>query len=290
MCSSCSDAPAAVRRSRYLLRCAAVLLAVVSVTAFAGRSSAGARILRVCADPNNLPFSNRRGDGFENRLAQLLAREIGANVQYTWWAQRRGFVRNTIMAGRCDVVMGVPTGYELVLRTDPYYRSTYVFVTRGDVTPPISTFDDPRLRTLRVGVQMIGDDGANSPPAHALARRGIVRNVRGYMVFGDYTSGAPQEPIVRAVASGELDVAVVWGPTAGYFARHSSRALRLTAVRPQIEQPFLPFVFDIAVGVRRGDSTLRAELNDALTRRRIDISKLLEEYGIPRVGATQRGR
>ncbi len=271
------------------MRCACIFLALVCVTAFAGRSST-ARVLRVCADPNNLPFSDRSGGGFENRLAELLAREIGANVQYTWWAQRRGFIRNTITAGQCDVVMGVPTSYDLVLRTDPYYRSTYVFVTRAEMTPAISTFDDPRLRTMRVGVQMIGDDGANSPPAHALARRGIVRNVKGYMVFGDYTTSSPQAPIVRAVAAGEVDIAVVWGPTAGYFARQSSRALRLTPVRPQIEQPFLPFVFDIAIGVRRGDSTLRAELNDALIRRRIDVSKLLDEYGVPRVGATQRGR
>jgi mxaJ protein len=244
--------------------------------------------LRVCADPNNLPFSNRDGDGLENRLAELLAREVGARVEYAWWTQRRGFVRNTLNAGICDVVLGVPTSFDLVLRTAPYYRSTYVFVTRESLRPAIGSFDDPRLRTLRVGVQMIGDDGANSPPAHALARRGIHGNVTGFMVFGDYAHAAPQAPIVRAVERGTLDVAVVWGPTAGYFARTSSVPLRLTPVTPQIEQPFLPFVYDIAVGVRRGDTTLQAKLDGALKRRRVDVERLLDEYGVPRVTAARR--
>jgi len=254
--------------------------------------SAGAdtndRVLRVCADPNNLPFSNTRGEGFENRLASLLASDMNARVDYTWWSQRRGFIRNTLNARRCDVVMGVPTGMDLVLRSNPYYRSTYVFVTRRTLEPELRTFDDPRLKRLRIGVQMIGDDGANSPPAHALARRGIVDNVRGYMVYGDYAHEAPLAPIMNDVAAGTLDVAVVWGPVAGYFARRSRVPLRLTPVSPQIELPFLPFVFDIAMGVRRGDSTLRAQLNDALARRHADVERLLDSYGVPRVGATRR--
>jgi mxaJ protein len=136
---------------------------------------------------------------------------------------------------------------------------------------------------------MIGDDGANSPPAHALARRGIVENVRGFMVFGDYATEEPQAPIVRAVERGEIDVAVVWGPTAGFYAKRARVPLRLTPVSPQIEQPFLPFVYDIAVGVRRGDSTLRAELDAALRERRGDVERLLDEFAIPRVTATRRG-
>jgi mxaJ protein len=245
-------------------------------------------VLKVCADPNNLPFSNQAGEGFENRLAELLAGDLGARVEYTWWSQRRGFVRNTLNAGECDVVMGVPTSVDMVLRTDPYYRSTYVFVTRKTLTPALETFDDPRLRDLRVGVQMIGDDGANSPPAHALARRGIVSNVRGYMVYGDFRRPAPQSRIVDDVARGVLDVAVVWGPTAGFFARRERQSLRLVPVKPQIELPFLPFVFDIAIGVRRGDSTTRTRLNTALTRRRAEVEQLLDEFGVPRVMAARR--
>ncbi|HEX5514797.1 MAG TPA: transporter substrate-binding domain-containing protein, partial [Gammaproteobacteria bacterium] len=134
---------------------------------------ASARELRVCADPNNLPFSNRAGEGFENKLVELVARELGATVHYTWWAQRRGFVRNTLKAGECDLVAGVPSNMEMLLTTTPYYRSGYVFVTRVN-GPLVRSLDDPLLRQVTVGVQLIGDDGANSPPAHALARRGVV--------------------------------------------------------------------------------------------------------------------
>ena len=231
------------------------------------------RVLRVCADPNNLPFSNAREEGFENRLANLIAGGLGARVQYTWWSQRRGFVRNTLNAGQCDVVMGVPTGFDLVLRSEPYYRSTYVFVTRREFGAAIHGFDDPRLRHARIGVQLIGDDGVNSPPAHALARRGIIDNVHGFMVYGDYAHELPLAPIVRAVENRDIDVAVVWGPVAGYFAKRSRTSLMLTPVKPQIELPFLPFVFDIAVGVRRGDSTLRAQVNDVLKARHDDVEQ-----------------
>ena len=176
----------------------------------------GERVLRVCADPNNLPFSNEREEGFENRLAELLARELGAErVEYTWWAQRRGFFRNTLNAGLCDVVMGVPSSVELAATTRPYYRSTYVFVTRADRGLDIRSLDDEALRRVRVGVSIIGDDYANAPPAHALAQRGIVGNVVGFSVYGDYAQPNPPARIVEAVAAGDVDVAVVWGPLAG---------------------------------------------------------------------------
>ena len=131
--------------------------------------------LRVCADPNNLPFSNDRGEGFENKIAELIAAELGAELKYTWWAQRRGFVRNTLKAGDCDLWPGVISGFELLATSRPYYRSTYVFVTREDRDLDIASFDDPRLRQLTIGVQMIGNDAMNTPPAHALARRGSSR-------------------------------------------------------------------------------------------------------------------
>jgi ABC-type amino acid transport substrate-binding protein len=135
------------------------------------------RRLRVCADPNNLPFSNERGEGFENKIAALVAREMKVDVEYTWWAQRRGFIRNTLKAGDCDLVVGVPSSFELAQTTSPYYRSTYVFVSRKDRRLNIRSFDDPLLRKLKVGVQMIGDDFSNTPPAHALSNRNIIRNV-----------------------------------------------------------------------------------------------------------------
>ncbi len=135
--------------------------------------------LRVCADPNNLPFSNEKREGFENKIAALLGRELNLPVRYTWWAQRRGFFRNTLRAGLCDVVIGVPESFELAATTAPYYRSTYVFVSQRKRELNIKSLDDEQLKNLKIGVQIIGDDGANAPPAHALAARGITKRVVG---------------------------------------------------------------------------------------------------------------
>jgi mxaJ protein len=246
------------------------------------------RQLRVCADPNNLPFTNDRLEGFENRLADLVAREMGATVAYTWYPQRRGFIRNTLRAGACDVVMGVPSSFELALPTRPYYRSTYVFVYRKGARISLRSFDDPVLRTLRVGVHLVGDDGANTPPAHALAARGIIRNVVGYTLYGDYSQPDPPARLIDAVARGEVDVAVAWGPMAGYFARRQQVPLEIVPVTPEIDLPFLPFVFDISMGVRREDEALAGELDAILVRRAAEIDALLDEYGIPYVKRVRR--
>jgi mxaJ protein len=237
----------------------------------------------VCADPNNLPFSDRTGAGFENKIAELLAADRGATLEYTWWAQRRGFVRNTLETSACDVIIGVPTGVDMARTTRPYYRSSYVFVSRRDRGLALESFDDPRLRALRIGVQMIGDDFNNSPPAHALSNRGITRNVVGYPVYGDYSHPSPLSTIIGAVDRGEVDTAVVWGPAAGYFARESKTALALQAVSPQRDSPSLPFVFDISMGVRPDDTALQNQLNDFLVRRRADVDAILGRYGVPRV-------
>jgi mxaJ protein len=202
-------------------------------------------------------------------------------VEYAWWAQRRGFIRNTLNADRCDVVAGVPANYEPTLTTRPYYRSSYVALTRQDRGLQIESLDDPRLRELRIGVQMIGDDFANTPPAHALSRRGIVDNIRGYPVYGDYREPNPAAGIVTAVADGSIDVALVWGPLAGYFARRAPVPLTLAPVTPPADPP-LTFVFDIAMGVRQEDRTLRDALDAALARRRADIARVLDAFGVPR--------
>jgi mxaJ protein len=240
------------------------------------------RTIRVCADPNNLPFSNQAREGFENRIAELLAKDRGARLEYTWWAQRRGFIRNTLKAGTCDVVIGVPTSFELAATTRPYYRSTYVFVTKRSAPFRVASFDDPILRRLRIGVQIIGDDYANTPPAHALSKRGIIGNVRGYTVYGDYSQPNPPARIIDAVARGDIDVAVVWGPLGGYFAGHEPVKLSVVPVSPQIELPYLPFVFDISMGVRREDTALRDTLDAILARRRAGVDSILRSYGVPR--------
>jgi mxaJ protein len=245
----------------------------------------GAAPLRVCADPNNLPFSNARGEGFENHIATLVGAELHRPVEYTWWAQRRGFVRNTLNAHSCDLVVGTAAGMEMLVTTRPYYKSTYVFLSRHDRALGIRSFDDPRLRTLKIGVQLIGDDGVNTPPAHALANRGITRNVVGYTVYGDYRHSNPASHVVDAVVNREVDVAVVWGPLAGYFARMSPVPLDVVPVSPKMDLPYLPFVFDIAMGVRRGDTTFKRQIEDVIESRHTSIDSILAAYGVPRADA-----
>ena len=241
------------------------------------------RVLRVCADPNNLPFSNEKLEGFENKIAEMIASEMKAKVSYTWWAQRRGFIRNTLNASECDVVMGLPSSFEMALTTSPYYRSTYVFVYRKDRSLNISSFDDPVLHKLKIGVQIIGDDQANAPPAHALTKRGIIQNVVGYTVYGDYSQENPPARIIDAVANGDIDVAIVWGPLAGYFSKREPTELVVAPVSPQIDLPFLPFVYDISMGVRRGDEAFKEELEGIIERKHAEIEKILDEYGVPRL-------
>jgi mxaJ protein len=242
--------------------------------------------LRVCADPNNLPFSNAKGEGFENRLAELVAHDLHAKVRYTWWPQRRGFIRNTLSKGDCDVVMGVPAHYGPVGSTIPYYRSTYVFLSRHESGLDITSLDDPRLRSLTIGVQLVGDDYTNTPPAHALSRRGLIGNLRGYSLYANYGEPNPPARIVDAVVRKEVDVAMVWGPLAGYFAKNARVPLD---VQPTAEQQDgnLPFAFDIAMGVRKDDDSLRFRLNEIITRRRSTIDSLLTAYGVPRAQGGQ---
>jgi mxaJ protein len=165
--------------------------------------------------------------------------------------------------------------------TRPYYRSTYVFVTRKSRGLHIRSFDDPALRRLRIGVQIIGDDGANSPPAHSLSRRGIVRNLIGYSVYGDYRSDSPPSRIVAAVARGEVDVAVVWGPLAGYFAAAQREPLDLVPVSPQMDGG-LPHAFAVSMAVRPNDSQRLAAVNGFPQRRRAAIDRILDAYHVPR--------
>jgi mxaJ protein len=244
-------------------------------------AAASDRELRVCADPNNLPFSNSAEAGFENRLAAMVAEHFGLQVSYTWWAQRRGFIRNTLKAGKCDVVMGVPSGYDLVETTKPYYRSSYVFVTRQDQHLDLSSLLDPRLHHLAIGVHLIGDDGNNPPPAQALGEQGIVDNVRGYSIYGDYRQADPPARLIEAVESGSLDVAAAWGPLAGYFAQRSPVPLTVTPIRDY--ERFAPqqFQFAIAMGVRKGDDALRDRLNAFIDEHRSEITSLLLSYGVP---------
>lgn len=276
-------------RSIWRVLAFAVLLLLVSGNRVMGQMAsvaaagpnAGRRQLRVCADPNNLPFSNEHGDGFENKLAVLLAHDMNADIVYTWRPQRRGFLRETLNAKKCDIVMGVPAKLENVTTTRPYYRSGYVFVFAPNV-PQVASLDAPALHSMRIGVPLVGDDGANPPPLLALAAHGLLGNMRGYSVYGDYAKDSPPADVIRALRAGDIDVAIAWGPLAGYYAKHAGRPALALVLIPETEAPAgLTFTFDIAMGVRRDDAALAAEVDAFLIRRRRDIDRVLASYSVP---------
>jgi len=238
-----------------------------------------ARELKVCSEPNNLPFSNRAGAGFENRIAALLAHELGATLVAVPIAQRGpGFLRATLGSGRCDVLMALPVGATGAALTQPYYRASWVFVVRAERPMPTS-FDEPALRELAIGVPVVGE-GADTPPVIALGRRGIVDRMVRYPVGGDL--GEDDDAAARMiedVAEGRLDVAVMWGPAAGYHAARQSAALRLVPTPPD-DGPTIRLALSIAMAVKR-DSPLREELDAALTRRRAEVAAVLAAYHVP---------
>jgi mxaJ protein len=237
-------------------------------------------VLRVCADPNNMPYSNQRQQGFENKLAELVASKLGAKLEYTWWSQTKSFIKNSLDAGRCDVLMGIPTSLQSVETTKPYYRSTYVFVSRHDRNLHVTSLGDPRWEQWRVGVHVVGDDYA--PPAAALARRGITKNIVAFSLFGQYGDENPPRKIVDAVANGSIDVAIVWGPFAGYFAKQESAPLDIVPVSPAM---FLavPFTYEISACVRKGDDVLKNEVENVLKTQSAAVQQLLAAYGVPQV-------
>lgn len=236
--------------------------------------------LRVCADPNNLPFSNQQGQGFENKLAELVAAKLDAKLEYTWWAQRKSFVKHSLDQGACDVIMGVPSSDPELLATKPYYRSTYVFLSRHDRNLHITSLADARLTELRIGIHVVGDDYA--PPAYALARRGITRNIIGFSLFGEYAEPNPPRRLVAAVDKGEVDLAIVWGPFAGYFGQIAKAQLDIAPVTPATFFG-VPFVYDIAAGVQKGNEALKVQLDQILESESAPIRQLLTQYGVPTV-------
>lgn len=221
-----------------------------------------------------MPFSNRQQQGFENRLAELVARDMHASLSYQWQRMGRGFVREYLSSGRCDMVVGIPANYAQMLTTRPYYRSTYVFVSRRSARVQPTSFNDPELHSMKVGVQVLDDDYA--PPAHALARRGMQANIVGFE-----TTGADAPSIIRAVANRKVDTAVVWGPLAGYFAKPYAGKLTLTPVQPEVDPPGLPFTFAISMGVRKGNTQLRDKLQHFLDRHQREVESILRKYGVP---------
>ncbi|HMB73820.1 MAG TPA: quinoprotein dehydrogenase-associated putative ABC transporter substrate-binding protein [Gammaproteobacteria bacterium] len=276
------------------LRAVALLAATCIATAQAG-AQPGAQpasdTLKVCADPNNLPFSNRNEEGFENRLAVIWARELGLELEYTWFPQRRGFERNTLNAidpvnggYKCDVIVGVPDGYDLAMTTRPYYRSTYALVYLTDhglnlgsgeelFALPAATRD-----RLRIGVFTPG------PAADWLARHGMHRQMVPYSALEGDPNAYPGRVIDNELRAGELDAAILWGPIAGYFAARADTAD--VAIVPLRSEPGVRFDFSISAGVRFGDRELRARLESLMTRTADQTASLLAEYHVPLVNET----
>jgi mxaJ protein len=250
-------------------------LRFVCVAALLISCSAFAHDLRVCADPDNLPFSDTKQQGFENRIAELVARDLHANLVYQWQRMGRGFVRDYLNTSRCDVLIGIPANFKPVLTTAPYYRSSYVFVTRKDGRLKPASLDDPALHQLKIGVQVLEED--YTPPATALARRHLQNQIVGFD-----TTGEDADSIIRAVAERKVDTAIVWGPLAGFFAKKYS-GLELTPVKPEVDIPALPLTFAIAMGVRKGNIALRDQLENVIEKRRGEINAILNRYGVPRL-------
>ncbi len=243
--------------------------------------TAGAADFHVCSDPNNLPFSNRAGQGFENKIAELLAHDLGERLTYAWAEQHEGFLRRTLKAGKCDVVMAAPLGMDDVAATQPYYASTYVFVSRTRDHLGLTSLTDPRLRALKIGVHLMGEDSA--PPEVALGQQGIVNNVTGFVIYGDYGKPNPPARLIEAVQNGAVDIAAAWGPLAGYFAKHSRVPLTVTPVTHTAQFAPLTFRFSIALGVRPCDTALLRKLDAALAREQAAIKGILTAYGVPLV-------
>jgi mxaJ protein len=236
-------------------------------------------VIRVCADPDNMPLSNQKGEGFEQKIAELVATEWNATIEYAWWPVRRGFFARALNGRYCDVAIQAPAEFDMAAVTKPYFRSGYVFVTRKADGLDIKSLADPRLKKLKIGVNILNSDAENTPPAMALSRYGVVGNLTGYPTF--YTDTIRPEDIVTGVAKKDIDVGIVWGPVAGYFAKRSPVPLRLQPLAERDSATDFPFRFNIGMAVRRRDRALRDSLQSVLDRRKPEIQAILKEYAIP---------
>ena len=231
---------------------------------------------RVCADPANMPFSNQAGEGFENEIAELFAESFGRELQYTWFPMVQGFVRRTLFAQRCDVIIGFAQGDELVLNTNHYYTSTHVLVTRADSDlADVATLADPRLQGRPIGVI------AGSPPASHVARHGLMAKAKSYDLMVDRRVESPSEDMLADLMSGRIDAGVLWGPAGGPLARAYGDALVVTPLLAEEGAPRL--FYRITMGVRQSDETWKRELNDKIRELQPQIDAILTAHGVPLV-------
>ena len=256
-----------------LLAAACTGLGSLSLAATAGRQALTTSHLRVCADPNNLPFSNKAGEGFENRIVQLIGKELGKEVRYTWFPQTTGFIRNTLRLRRCDLIAGIATTSETVQNTNPYYHSAYSIVQRQSLGEPLTSFSDPRLKSLRLGIV------AGTPPVDVLAVQGLLGNIKSYHLLADTRRYAPARQAVLDVASGETDVAFIWGPIAGYYAKQSGEPLLVTPLLN--ENLGIRMDHRVSMAVRYNETEWKHSINEVLASLQPQIDEILMEYGVP---------
>jgi quinoprotein dehydrogenase-associated probable ABC transporter substrate-binding protein len=229
--------------------------------------------MRVCADPNDLPFSNEKGEGFENKIAQILGKELNLPVRYVFFPQVTGFVRNTLLARSCDLIMGTVTGDDLVQTTTPYYYSGYVAVYRADRGLAFASLDDPKLKSLHIGII------SATPPSNLLVRHDLMANARPYALLVDTRYESTTHQMVDDIMKGEIDMGLLWGPIAGYFIKSAKLPLAISLVPNEPGEPRMEY--HIAIGVRANEREWRRRINNALQKEHQQITAVLEDYGIP---------
>jgi quinoprotein dehydrogenase-associated probable ABC transporter substrate-binding protein len=230
------------------------------------------KVFRVCADPNNLPFSNEKGEGFENKVAELMARKLDESTRYTYFPQVIGFVKNTLNALRCDVVIGVAVGDDQLQTTNPYYRTAYSLVFRpSSGLDGVDSLDDPKLKGKHIGVV------AGTPPATVMARDGLMALAQSFPLTIDTRVDAPAHTMADEIASGQLDAGVLWGPIAGYYAQRENPRLTVVPLLKENER----MDFRIAMGVRRSDQDWKRRLNRLIAENQLEFDRILTDYGVP---------
>lgn len=230
--------------------------------------------LRVCADPANMPFSNQKGEGFENKIADLIGKELNIPVVYTWFPQATGFIRNTLAAKRCDLVIGYSQGHELVLNTNHYYSSAYSIITLADSDlASVDTLEDPRLKGKKIGIV------AGTPPATNMAVNGLMASARPFQLMVDRRYYSPTEDMVNQIATGELDAGILWGPIGGYYAKQHKEKMNVTPLTKETKGPRM--AFRITMGVRHNELDWKRQLNTIIRKHQSEIDAILKEYGVP---------
>ena len=239
------------------------------------------KVLRVCADPRNLPFSNEKGEGFENKLAELFAEKLQKKLDYMYFPQAAGFVRMTLVAHRCDVIMGFPQGDDLVQGTNPYYRTAYALVAKqGSGLDQVAALEDQRLKGKHIGIV------AGTPPATNMAAYGLMTNAKSYPLMIDTRFDSSTVAMINDLMSGEIDAGVLWGPMAGYYARQANPPLHVTPLVKETSGPRL--AYRIGMGVRPADQNWKRLLNRLIQENQPAINKILLDFGVPLLDENDR--